>query len=347
MGSHPAQEFSESRLSRSAAQIDKTIPAGHRFSRKSPAPAGLCLLLIFFLPAGLTAQTDTELRFYAEQIRSGDIEARRDALYALRNFQSERASQTAAPALRDPADIVRATAARTVIYLAADRAAQLLAPLLGDPSEFVRREAAHAAGETGSRQTVPRLLELLRKDRSRAVRAAAAAALGRIGDPAAVADLTRILQKKPRKKEEFLRRAAARSIGRIAEMMQTGRIPETTPEDFLPDKHPPPAARYRDLTGSQPVFRPAVETLIRTLENPREYPDVKREATFALGATAAERAVPALQKQLGAEDYYLAEITREALGKISAAKKTRDEISRPETGRFSGSPVSNLPGFLF
>ena len=57
--------------------------------------------------------------------------------------------------------------------------------------------------------------------------------------------------------------------------------------------------------------------LIQTLNNPREFPDVKREAAFALGAIGDAAAIPVLQTNLNNEDYYLAEICRESLKKIA------------------------------
>ena len=68
------------------------------------------------------------------------------------------------------------------------------------------------------------------------MRTAAAAALGRVGDPAAVPALVELLKKAPSEDSELLRRAAARSIGQIAQIMRSGKVRVVTPQNFLPEK---------------------------------------------------------------------------------------------------------------
>ncbi|MDM7922537.1 MAG: hypothetical protein QUS14_09590, partial [Pyrinomonadaceae bacterium] len=46
-----------------------------------------------------------------QSIRSGDVEAKREALFQIRNLRSAEASRLAIPALKDANEIVRATAA--------------------------------------------------------------------------------------------------------------------------------------------------------------------------------------------------------------------------------------------
>ena len=83
-------------------------------------------------------------------IRSGivstNIELRRDALFQIINLKTEEASRLALPALSDPNEIVRATAASAIIHIPKPEALRALIPLLSDKSEFVRRESAHALG---------------------------------------------------------------------------------------------------------------------------------------------------------------------------------------------------------
>ncbi|HLM03129.1 MAG TPA: hypothetical protein VK400_18905, partial [Pyrinomonadaceae bacterium] len=74
---------------------------------------------------------------------------------------------------------------------------------------------------------------------------------------------------------------------------------------------------YPKLVENFPVFRPAINVLIETLQNPREANDIKRESAFALGAIGDAAAIPVLQANSNSEDYYLAEIAREALQKLS------------------------------
>ncbi|MDQ3322375.1 MAG: HEAT repeat domain-containing protein [Acidobacteriota bacterium] len=274
----------------------------------------LCALCAF---AG-NAFAQSNLEFFAETIRRGNVEQKRDALFHIRNLENAAASGVAVPALTDKSEIVRAAAAFSVIFLPADEAVAVLSPLLNDKKEFVRREAAYALGKTRNTNAVNSLLRVLQKDKVLEVRAASVVALGLIGDAAAVSELIKILQRKPSEKEEFLRRSAARSIGQIAQIIQTNKVKVQTPEDFLPDKNISiDEPKYPNLIEAFPTFRTANETLIQILQNRREADDVKRETAFALGAIGDTSAIPVLQSNLDAEDYYLAEISREALRKIT------------------------------
>lgn len=296
----------------------------HRYFSKISASLFLCGLILLFA-SNFSAQSAEQLEYYSDRIRSGNTEVKRDALFELRNFQSASASRVAVPALNDSSEIVRATAAYSVIFLPQNEAAQVLVPLLSDESEFVRREAAYALGRVGNPQAVPKLLDILQRDKELEVRTASAVALGKIGDVSAIDELTAILQKKPKEKEEFLRRAAARSIGQIAQFLQTNEIQKATPEDFLPRKYQNiEKPRYENLVQNFPVFRPAINVLTNSLQNRKEFRDVKREAAFALGEIGNESAVPVLQANLNAEDYYLAEIAEHSLWKIAVYKDYRE-----------------------
>ena len=160
------------------------------------------------------------LEFLAEKITRGSTEEKREALRQIRNLETAEASLKAVPALRDSAEIVRATAAFSVIYLPKDEAFSVLLPLLSDKKEIVRREAAYALGKVRNSSAVNPLLQILQKDKITEVRNAAVVALGEIGDVSAVDALTRILQRRPRETDEFTRRSAARSIGQIAQIIQ-------------------------------------------------------------------------------------------------------------------------------
>lgn len=277
---------------------------------------GLLFLCALCACAGnLRAQTNLEL--LAEQIRSGSSEQKRDSLSQIRNLESAEASRMAIPALRDKSEIVRATAALSVIFLPQDEAFAVLFPLLKDKKELVRRETAYALGKVGNPQAINPLLQILQTDKILEVRSAAVVALGEIGDVSPIAELVKILRRKQKTEEEFLRRSAARSIGQIAQIIQTGKTEVLTPEDFLPEKYQTiETPKYLGLIEVFPVFRMPNNVLIQTLQNVREADDVKREAAFALGAIGDESAIPVLQANLNAKDYYLAEICREALRKI-------------------------------
>ena len=291
-----------------------TRKAGGRAKRR-----GLLLLVILFagssfvsgqIPAELTPDNAARLR---RQIEGGSSEEKRTALFDIRNLQSAEASALAIRALNDKDELVRSTAASSVIYLPKSDAVRVLVPLLSDKAEFVRREAAHALGDVGDPAATTALIRLLENEKIFEVRTSTALALGKLGDPAAVESLLRILRSSPKEDEEFLRRNAARSIGQIAQIMLSGERTVVTPQNYLPDKFkdlgPADAARPSGLSGS-------VDVLVTVLRNNSESDDTRREAAFALGAIGDPRAIPALQASSSSADPYLVEIAREALLKI-------------------------------
>lgn len=298
---------------------------GLNFQRSAFSLFYFCLFFAF--SAWFTVQISAQnLETFAAQILSGNIEQKREALFQIRNFQTEQASRAAIPALRDENEIVRATAAFSVIYLPKAEAARVLLPNLQDKAEIVRRETAYALGKVGDSSAVNSLLQILNRDKIFEVRNAAAVALGGIGDVSAVDDLIKILRRKPNEEEEFLRRAAARSIGQIAQIVQTNDETVLTPENFLPD-------RYKDLKQPKylyiekqfPVFTQAANVLKTVLQNKNETDDTRREAAFSLGAIGDETAVSILQTKLNDKDYYLIEIAEEALRKIEFIKILQDQ----------------------
>jgi len=269
-----------------------------------------------------------ESTFLSQKIANGTNEQKRDALAQIRNLKSASASLLAVSALTDSSEIVRASAAFSVIYLPKNEAVQNLVPLLQDKFSLVRRETAYALGKVGASQAVNQLLQTLQKDKVLEVRNAVIIALGEIGDAAAVAELTKILQRKSQTKEEFSRRSAARSIGQIAQIIQTGEVEVLTPESFLTDPFKSVEKPNRPkLIETFPTFRAAINVLIQTLQNSKESDDVKRETAFALGAIGDQSAVPILQFNLNNQDYYLAEIAKESLRKISFNLNQKDGIN--------------------
>lgn len=278
----------------------------------------LCVLCAF--AGNISAQN---LESLAEQVKFGTTEVKRGALFEIRNLQTAEASRLAIPALTDANEIVRATAAFSVIFLPKDEAFAVLAPLLNDKSEIVRRETAYALGKTQNPAAINLLIQVFQKDKITEVRNAAVVALGEIGDVSAIESLTKILQTKPDEKDEFLRRSAARSVGQIAQIIQIQKSQVVTPQNFLPDKYKEiELPKYAKLTDALPVFRASVAVLIQTLQNRAESNDTKREAAFALGAIGDESAVSVLQANLNNQDYYLAEICKESLRKIQIARET-------------------------
>jgi HEAT repeat protein len=294
--------------------------------------AFVSLLIAFLLNAtdySQTAQTDGSevspdvAARLQQQIASDSIEAKRAALFEIRNLRSAWASRLAIPALRDKNLIVRASAAASVVFAPKAEASAALIPLLNDKDEFVRRESAYALGDVQDRSATAPLTRLLQDDKIIEVKTAAANALGKIGDVSAISALLTILKTRPREDDEFLRRSAARSIGQIAQINITGDATVLTPQNFLPEK-------FKDLGSSDPTvsiaqsFTGSVDVLTAVLQNKRESDDTRREAAYALGAIGDKRSVPVLQAYLAGADPYLAEICKEALLKIERRNKVSD-----------------------
>jgi len=289
----------------------------------------LVMLCVLFISAGIYFAQDFVISqeeiallpyqtIFQTKTTKTNVERKRDALLELRNYRTANASRIAIPALKDSSEIVRATAAASVVFLPKDEAARNLLPLLADKKPLVRREAAYALGAVGNPGAVNSLLQIIQKDKVLEVRNAAIIALGEIGDAAAVGELIKFVERKPQAKEDFTRRSAARAIGQIAQIIRTGRVEVLTPENFLPDQYKTIGKpNYPKLVEAFPAFRAAIGVLIQTLSNPREFSDVKREAAFALGAIGDVSATAVLRANLGSEDYYLGEICREALRKIA------------------------------
>ena len=276
-----------------------------------------CTLCAIFVVSALNTFPQNSFTEHSEVILKGNIEQKRDALFEIKNLRSEQASRLAIPALTDSNEIVRATAASSVIYLPANEAAELLLPLLNDKAEFVRREAAYALGKIGSQKATSSLLRTLQKDKVLEVRNASVVALGEIGDVKAIESLTAVLNKKPKNDDEFLRRSAARSIGQIAQIIQSGKTKALTPQNFLPDKFKEmESPKYPNLTERFPVFRLVVTVLTNVLKNRSESGDTRREAVFSLGSIGDESAVSVLNSNLNGADPYLSEIVKEALLKF-------------------------------
>lgn len=229
------------------------------------------------------------------RLASGSEEERRDAVTRLGAMRRPDASRAAAPALRDAAPIVRATAARAVTSLAPDEAAGLLLPVLNDKQEFVRREAAYALGLTRSARAVEALTTALARDKESAVRGAAAVALGQIADARAVPVLS-----------EALGRRVARTgfLNRIT-------FRKTEENDFV--------RRAAAVALGQIKSRDGVPALVAALTNERAGDDVRRESARALGLIGDPAAVPALRAASASPDPYLSQIALEALRRLAPA----------------------------
>jgi len=247
---------------------------------------------------GLTS-VQREIERQRQRLTSSEVEDRRDALMRLGNLKRPDASRAAVAGLNDPAPVVRVTAAHAILSLPPQEAVALLSPLLQDKLEFVRRETAYALGETHSRAAVEPLANVLLGDKEAGVRGAAAVALGEIREESGVLALSQVLggatpaQKKKKSKareNEFVLRAAARSLGQIRS-------------------------------------RAAVDTLIAVLGNEDYAGDIRREAAIALGLIGDSAAVPALRAAQASDDPYLSEAAHEALRRINRARVANDKTS--------------------
>lgn len=296
--------------------------------RKEKREKGRFFVLLFFACflcfAGKSSAQNLEN--LSEQIRFGTTEIKRNALAEIRNLENETASRLAIPALADADEIVRATAIFSVIFLPKDEAFSVLTPLLQDKAEIVRRETAYALGKIQNPAAVNILVQTFQRDKILEVKNACIIALGEIGDVSAVGFLNEILRAKPKEKDSFLRRSAARSIGQIAQIIQIQKSQVVTPKDFLPEKYKEIIVpKYTKLSAEFASFKQSVPILINILKSDKEIQDVKREAAFALGEIGDEAAVDVLQANLNNQDYYLSEICKESLRKLQIfpAKDTK------------------------
>ena len=230
-----------------------------------------------------------EIEKQKNRLESLEVEERRDAIARLGALHHPEASRAALAGLKDPAAIVRVTAAGAVLYLPAEESAASLLPLLNDKDEFVRQETAYALGKTHNRTAAAALSELLAREKKDGVRGAIVVALGDIRDDSSVVALAQVLRpelsatnaKKRKKKENLLvLRAAAHSLGQIGN-------------------------------------RAALPALLAALQDQEEESDVRREAATALGLIGDKSALPALNDLSSADDPYLARAAFDASRRIS------------------------------
>lgn len=259
----------------------------------------LVALIPLFCATFVVAQDLDAIR---SNISSGNIELQRNALIEIRKLRTAEASRLAIALLADRNEILRASSANAVIYLPRQEAASLLLPLLNDKAEFVRQEAAYALGDVGDASAVTALKFAIEKD-SDPVRNAAIVALGKVGDYLAIYTLTDLLKRKPTEDNAFTLRAAAHSIGQIAEF-----------QEVIKDRQAGPT-RMESLE----FRRNAVSVLIRVLKDEKQTDDTRREAAFALGALRDKSAIPVLEKNVSSSDPHLVEICKDALAKLHAS----------------------------
>ena len=192
-----------------------------RMTKRKFALRGLFVLCVLCVFAGKSfAQSFNAL---TENIKRGSDEQKRTALIQIRSLATAEASRIAVPALVDSSEIVRATAAYSVIYLPKDEAFGVLIPQLNDKKEFVRRETVYALGLIRNPSAIAPLERIFQTDQSIEVKNACLIALGAIGDVAAIDFLAQFLERKPNDNNEFERRSRTRSIGQIAQIIQPAK----------------------------------------------------------------------------------------------------------------------------
>jgi HEAT repeat protein len=248
-------------------------------------------------------------------IASADPEVKRTALGEIRNFESEDASRIAVPALTDREEMVRATAAAAVVFLAPAEAAQLLVPLLNDKSPFVRRETAYALARVGYASTAEPVWQAFQKEKDLEVRSALTIALGGIGTLRSVEHLTAILRIPKREENEFIRRSAARSIGQAAEVAR-----EKGGGNIADDRFTSEQFSTMDYSTPFPALASAASLLRNILRDTSDSADVRREAAFALGAVGDSSARPILESTAGSADPFIAANSKAALAKLDLIK---------------------------
>lgn len=270
-------------------------------------------LLVVTLLCGSTAAQSLE--GLSAQLKAKRVEDRRAALHKLREIGTPEAGMAALPALADRDAAVRATAASVVILMRSAEVVAALARNLDDKDAFVRKETAYALGRTEGAAVAP-MTGRLRTENEPEVKTALAVALGDLGNPAGIPVLVDLLVDSPKEETGFLRRSAARSIGRIAQATRTGRRDETSPVSFLPEKFKDDLSKT--LPADPAYFRKAGEILLKVVGNDAESDDTRREAAYALGAIGDPAYRVALEALVGSQDNYLAEIAREALKRLSS-----------------------------
>lgn len=290
------------------------------FKRKSQKAQVFAFVLLAFLCFAGKTFAQTDLENLAQLVTRGNSEQKRNALFEIRNLKTAEASRLALPALQDSEEIVRASAVSSVIFLPSDEAVRVLVPLLRDKKPFVRKEAAYALGKTQNSAAVQPLVETIQKDKIQEVKDAATVALGENGRISAINALVQVLQRQPKDKEEFIRRAAAHSLGKIAlgrrilqQRYQQWLDSDNSTSDFANEAR-------TNLSREIPAFQNALRLLIQILQTQNETDDVKREAAYALGEIGDVSAIPVLQANLNSEDYYLAENCKLAIKKINDSR---------------------------
>ena len=228
-----------------------------------------------------SSELDSDVSHWSSQLKSGDLEERREAVHGLSHIRTTAATSALIFALDDSSPIVRASAVGALgDRVDAGSAAAIALRLSSDKDPFVRKTAAYALGKATGAERTSALIAAL-KDKEPEVRAAAAVSLGEKPDAAAVEPLASALSDK----SDFVRAQAARALG------VNGRA----------------AAR-------------AVASLVKLLTSDPDG-EVKRQAAVALGSIGDRSALSALERAARDSDPYLAQAARASIRLIEEPVK--------------------------
>ena len=247
------------------------------------------------------------------------LPVRRAGAWALGRSQSGARSAVAAlrNGLRDPEPAVVVEAARALGRIgrpAAEALPELLARL-GDDREDVRAEAARAAWSVGLTRDQGPALAANMESPDEYVRHFAVWAAGQIG--AAGAEAVPALLEMLEREEGHAAGPAALSLRRLAAM--DGGLVRSLAAPLREADRDRRARAARNLGKLGPAAAPAVDDLVRVLEDPEE--NVRAEAVIALGRIASAAAVPALVDRLRRDNGWVREEAARALGRIGPSAR--------------------------
>ena len=222
-------------------------------------------------------------------LNSNSIPVRKEAAWALADFEDSTAVEPLIKALSDADAGVRRAAAYALGRTKDTRAVKSLISHLNDKVGYVRADVAGALGNIADVRAIQPLIKAL-SDPDAGARESAALSLGAIKNTKAVGPLIKLLS------DEALgvRNAAAYALGRIADPRAAEALINT-----LGDSEWPVRAAAAEALGKIRDAR-AVKPLVKALDDPTY--DVRSESAYALGEIRDPRAIQALIDVLGRED---------------------------------------------